>query len=81
MCRLSARDRLLLHDGDGEDEVAGADVVNHIQALDNLAEAGVNSVEVLGVLAVVADEKLRATRIFAPMGHRKHTPVVVLTRR
>jgi hypothetical protein len=50
--------RLLLNDCDREDEVARTDIVDYIYALYNLAEAGVYTVEVLGVHTVVADEKL-----------------------
>ena len=49
---------LLLHNSNRENQIAWADVVNHINALHNLAEAGVYAVEVLGVLAAVADEEL-----------------------
>ena len=69
----------ILLDGNREDKVARANVVNYIFALDNLAEAGVYAIEVLGVATVVADEELRATGILASVRHREHTSVVVLT--
>ena len=50
--------KLLFNNGDREDQVAWTDVVNHIFSLHNLTEAGVYAVEVLGVLAAVADEEL-----------------------
>ena len=50
--------RLLLGNCDREDQIAWADVVYNINTLDDLAEAGVYAVEVLGIHAVVADEEL-----------------------
>ena len=70
---------LLFNNLNRENQVARADVVNHIQTLYNLTEAGVHAVEVLCVLAVVADEELRATSILASVSHRHHATVVVLT--
>ena len=49
---------LLLDDLNREDKVTTADVVNHIQTLDNLTKAGVHSVKVLGVLAIHTDKEL-----------------------
>ena len=69
---------LLLDNRNRENQVAGADVVDDIEAFDNLAEAGVNAVEVLGVLAVVTDEELRAAGVLAAVGHRHYAAVVVL---
>ena len=40
----------------------------------------VAAVEVLRILAVVADEELRTARVLACMGHRQHSAVVVLAR-
>ena len=71
-------EQLLLDNRNRENQVAGTDVVDDIEALDNLAEAGVHAVEVLGVLAVVADEELRAAGILATVGHRHYAAVVVL---
>ena len=38
------------------------------------------AVEVLRILAIMADEELRTARILAGMGHREHAAIVVLTR-
>lgn len=48
---------------DGKYFVPGTDVVYHVQSFDHLTEARVAAVEVLGVLAVVADEELRTARV------------------
>ena len=44
---------LFLYDCYRENQIARANVVNHIQTLDNLTKAGVYAIEVLGILAVV----------------------------
>ena len=49
---------LLLDNCHREDQIAGTDIVNHILTLYDLAEAGVNAIEVLRVAAIVADEEL-----------------------
>jgi hypothetical protein len=49
---------LLLCDCYRENQIAGANVVNHVQALHNLTEAGVYAVQVLSIATVVADEEL-----------------------
>ena len=38
------------------------------------------AVEVLRVLAIVADEELRAAGVLAAVGHREYAPVVALAR-
>ena len=60
---------LLLNNRYREDQVAWADIVNNILALDNLTEAGMHTVKVLRIAAVVADEELRAARILTTMSH------------
>ena len=70
---------LLLNDGDAQNKVAWVDVVNNVNTLNHLAEAGVYAVKVLCVGAVVADEELRAAGIFAAVRHREYATVVVLT--
>lgn len=72
---------LLPDDADREDAVAAADVVDDIEPLDNLPEAGVHAVEVPCILAVHADEELRATGVASGVGHREHAAVVALARR
>ena len=69
---------LLFDNRNREDQIAGADVVDNVDTLHNLAEACVHAVEVLGVLAVVADEELRAAGILATVSHRHYAAVVVL---
>ena len=49
---------LLLCDCYRKNQIAGADVVNHVQALYNLTEAGVYAVQVLCVAAVMTDKEL-----------------------
>ena len=58
LCFVSFFLWLFLHDSDVLDEVTLAYLVNHINILNNFAENGVVTVEVLCVLAVVADEEL-----------------------
>ena len=50
--------KLLFNNRYRENQVAWANIVNHIQSLHNLAEASVYAVEVLCVLTVVADKEL-----------------------
>ncbi len=71
-------ENLLLDNCNRENQVAGADVVDDIEALDDLAEAGVYAVEVLGVLAIVADEELRAAGVLTSVSHRHNAAIVVL---
>ena len=85
-CKIHPREalaherRLLLSDdGDGENKISRTNVIDNIYTLNNPTKAGVNAVEVLSVHTVVADEKLRTTGVLTPVGHRKHTPIVVLT--
>ena len=60
------------------DLVTGSNRVDHFETLHNLAEAGVVSVEVRGVLAAVADEELRTTGIATSMRHREDAAIVLL---
>lgn len=76
----NAERKLLLDDANRENQIAGADIIDNIQALNHFTKAGVHTVEVLRILAIVADEELRAARILASVGHRKHTAIVVLAR-
>ena len=71
---------LLLCDCYRENQVAGANIVNYVQALYNLTEAGVYAVQVLSVAAVMADKELRATCVAASVSHRQYATVVVLAR-
>lgn len=53
--------RLLIKNNDALDLVALPDHINHINTVCHFAEHGVFAVEVGGVLAAMADEKLRTT--------------------
>lgn len=57
-------------------------LIDNVHALKHFAEHRVVAVQVLGVLAVVADEELRATGVATGMGHGEHAAIVklVLTR-
>ena len=65
-------DHNLLHD------IALADLVDDVETFDDFAEYGVVTVEVGGVLAAVADEKLGATGVAAGVGHGQYAAVVIL---
>lgn len=69
---------LLLDNGYREDQIAGANIVYHVETLHHAAETGVNAVEMLRILAVMADEELRTAGIPAAMRHRQHAAVVIL---
>ena len=58
--------------------VALADGINHIQAFDHLTKTGVIAVEMRGIAAAVADEKLGASGVSAGMRHGKNAAVVKL---
>lgn len=60
------------------DLVALANRIDYFQAFDDLAEAGMVSVQMGGIVPTMADEKLRTTRVSSGMGHGQYTPVVVL---
>jgi hypothetical protein len=59
-------------------DITLADGINHVKAFHHLAKAGVVTVKMCGVVAAVADKKLRPARIPSGMGHAQHTSVVVL---
>ena len=56
------------------------DFVNDIHAFDHLSEAGMYTIKVLCIHAVVADEELAAAGVFASMCHGEDTAVVPLAR-
>jgi len=60
------------------DLVTRANRVDDFESLHNLAEAGVVAVEVRGVLAAVAHEELRTTRIATGVRHREDAAIVTL---
>ena len=60
---------LLFNNSYRENKVARTNVVDNIKTLNNLTEACVHAVEVLGVHAVVADEELRTTSVRATVCH------------
>ena len=50
-------------------DVTLSDIINHIQAVNHLAEAGVVTIKVSGIIPAMANEKLAATGISATVGH------------
>lgn len=58
--------------------VATRNLVNHIDAFNHLAKAGVFAVEVSGLCTAQADEELAATCVTACMCHTQHTAVMEL---
>src|SRR5690554_6341146 len=58
--------------------VAPANGVNHFYSFIHFPEAGVIAIEMGGVVATVANEKLRAGGVAAGMRHRQNPPIVVL---
>jgi len=59
-------------------DIAGADIVDNVQAFDDLPEAGMVAVEVGHTGTVVTYEELRSAGIAAAVGHAHHAAVVVL---
>jgi hypothetical protein len=47
-----------LFDCDRKDEVARTYIINHIQPLNHLTKAGMNTIKVLSISAIMADEEL-----------------------
>ena len=52
--------------------------VQHLKSFDNFAEYRVMPIEVLGIIPVVADEKLGTARISSCVCHREHSAIVKL---
>ena len=71
------RANLVLH-FDGNDLVAGLDLVHYFNALGHLAKAGVRTVKVRGAFAAVTHEELRSARVLARVGHGKYAAIVAL---
>jgi len=71
------RGNLVLH-FDGNDLVAGLDLVHYFDALDHLAEAGVRTVKVRGAFTAVTHEELRSAGVLARVSHGKHAAIVAL---
>ena len=71
------RGNLVLH-FDGNDLVAGLDLVHYFNALDHLAKAGMRTVKVRGAFAAVTHEELRSAGVLARVGHGKHAAIVAL---
>ena len=71
------RANLVLH-FDGNDLVAGLDLVHHFNTLGHLAKAGVRTVKVRGAFAAVTHKELRSARVLARVSHGKHAAVVAL---
>lgn len=58
--------------------VTCTNLVNHIEAFYYLAKAGMVAIEVLRILAAMADKELGASGVAAGMRHGKNAAVVVL---
>ena len=71
------RANLVLH-FDGNDLVAGLDLVHYFNALGHLAEAGVLTVKVRGVVTAVTHEELRSAGVLTRVSHGKDAAIVVL---
>ncbi len=71
------RANLVLH-FDGNDLVAGLDLVHHFNALGHLAKAGVRTVEVRGAFTAVTHKELRSARVLARVSHGEHAAIVAL---
>ena len=71
------RGNLVLH-FDGNDLVAGLDLVHDFNALGHLAKAGVRAVKVRGAFAAVTHEELRSAGVLARVSHGKHAAIVAL---
>ena len=71
------RANLVLH-FDGNDLVAGLDLVHYFNALGHLAEAGVLAVKVCGAFAAVTHKELRSAGVLARVSHGKDAAIVVL---
>ena len=56
------------------------DLVNHFVTFHHMTEASVHAIEMLSVLAVVANKELTTARVFACMRHREYATVVILAR-
>lgn len=68
---------LVLH-FDGNDLVAGLDLVHDFNTLGHLAEASVLTVKVRGAFAAVTHKELRSARVLARVGHGKDAAIVAL---
>lgn len=64
----------LFNDDDLIDDVSLPDQVNHVEPFDHFPEAGMLTVEVCGIAAVVADEKLRSP-VLRPAWAMERTPL------
>ncbi len=71
------RGNLVLH-FDGNDLVAGLDLVHDFNALGHLAKAGVRAVKVRGAFAAVTHEELRAAGVLARVSHGEDAAIVAL---
>ena len=69
---------MVFKDFDVQNQVALADLVDHVEPFDHAAETGVHAVQVRRIRAVHADEKLRSAGVLAAMRHRQYAPVVIL---
>ncbi len=71
------RGNLVLH-FDGNDLVAGLDLVHYFNALGHLAKAGVLTVKVRGAFAAMTHKELRSASVRAPVSHGEHAAIVAL---
>src|SRR5690606_14255152 len=65
-------------DDDFLHNVACANCIDHIKPFYDLAKNGVVSIEVFGVLAVMANKELGSSCIAAGMCHRQYATIVIL---
>jgi hypothetical protein len=61
--------RFDFHNCDFLHHISLPDLVDHIEPLVNLAKTGMLAVEVSGIPAVMANEKLRSAGVPSPVGH------------
>lgn len=69
---------LFFNNFDTFDEVTRTDEIDNLKTFDDASKTGVDTIEMLGVGAVVTDEELAAARVLAGMSHGKDTTVVIL---
>ena len=58
--------------------ITHSDLINYLDTVCDFTEAGVITIKMLGVLAAVADEKLRASGIATGVSHGEYPAIMVL---
>lgn len=61
--------KFLIFDLDTFNFVSWLDLINNIDPIENFSKTGMITIQMLSILAVVADKKLGATGISSRMGH------------